>query len=89
MRRRDKRTASERSLQAREAAHVLHAKYDSRDLTRNARLAFFESFEKKVDPYDELDPRERRRRADQLMSAHFTNMARKSVEARRHLKSGG
>ena len=89
MRRRDRRTASERSLQAREAAHVLHSKYDSRDLTRNARLSFLESFEKKVDPYGELDPQERRRRADQLISAHFTSMARKSVEARRRLKSGG
>ncbi|MCH8910390.1 MAG: hypothetical protein IH867_06590 [Chloroflexi bacterium] len=89
MPRRDRRSATEISLQARKAAHVLHSKHDSRDLTRKARQAFFDSFEKKADPFNELEPVERQRRADQLISAHFTDMARRSVATRRRQKHGG
>ena len=89
MQRRDRRSKTERSLQAKAAAHVLQSRYDSRDLTRQARQAFLDGFEKKADPHDELDVAERQRRADQLISAHFTDLARKSVAARRRRKSGG
>lgn len=89
MRRRDSRTETERSLLAKAAAHVLHSRYDSRDLTRKARQVFLAGFEKKVDPYYLLDQVERRRRADQLISAHFTDLARRSVAARRRRKQGG
>lgn len=89
MPRRDRRSATERTLQAKAAAHVLHGRYDSRDLTRQARQAFLDGFERKADPYFELDPAERQRRANQLISAHFTDLARKSVASRRRRKNGG
>lgn len=76
-------TPSERSMQARIAAHSLHAQYDSRELTAAGRKAFMDSFERKVDPEGVLDPAERRRRADHARKAHFTAMALKSAQARR------
>lgn len=41
-------TPSERSMRARIAAHSLHARYDSRELTAPARKAFMDSFERKA-----------------------------------------
>ncbi len=74
---------SERVLQARAAAHALHAQRDSRELTANARAAFLDRFERKVDPDRVLDPAERARRAEHARKAYFTGLALKSSRARR------
>lgn len=77
----------DRVLSARLAAHALHSKYDSRELTAPGRKAFLERFEKEVDPEGVLEPAERRRRAEHAKKAHFYRMALLSSRARR--KGGG
>ncbi len=74
---------SERSLRARMAAHTLHSKYDSREITAPARAAFAKKFEDEVDPQRLLPEAERQRRADQARKAHYTRMAYKSAQSRR------
>jgi hypothetical protein len=75
-------TPAERSLRARMAAHLLHAKYDSKDLTASARAAFNERFEHEVDPERILPEDERKRRADHARRAYFTRLALASAKAR-------
>ncbi|MGI8790290.1 MAG: hypothetical protein ACR2I4_05340 [Actinomycetota bacterium] len=77
----------ERVLHSRLAAHKLHSKYDSRELTAPARRAFLARFEREVDPEGVLEPAERRRRADHAKKAFFTKLALASSRARR--KGGG
>lgn len=74
---------SERTLRARLAAHELHAKYDSRELTANARQTFLSRFEDEVDPDQTLPESERIRRAEHARKAYFTRLALKSAQARR------
>jgi len=60
------RASNERSdlvLRGRIGARVLHARYDPRLLTANARTAFLASFERAVDPDGRLPADERRRQA--------------------------
>ena len=82
-------TSSERSLHARLAAQTLHSKYDSRDLTANARKTFLQRFEDEVDPDRELPEDERIRRAESARRAYFTRLALKSAQARRKAATGG
>lgn len=70
-------------LRGRIGAHVLHARYDSRILTANARAAFMAGFERAVDPDGCLPAEERRRRAAHLRAAHFARLARLSALARK------
>ena len=77
----------DRVLHARMAAHVLHSRYDSKELTAPARRAFLERFEREVDPDSVLEPAERRRRAEHAKKAHFYRMALASSRARK--KGGG
>ncbi len=74
-------TPSERSLQAKLAAHVLHAQ--GKTNTAPARAAFHARFEREVDPDGILDPDERARRADHARKAHFTRMQLSAAKARR------
>lgn len=69
-------------LQRRAAAHALHSLYDSRDITKAARDAFHARFEAVVDPDRVLSARERSRRAIQAKKAYFTDLARRSAQAR-------
>ncbi len=69
------------------AAHLLHGRNDSRELTSKARQTFLGNFERRADPDRLLPLQERRRRAEHLRKAHFKDMARKSVLARRKNKS--
>ena len=56
-------TPAERSLQARLAAHALHAEIDDPTAhTAPARQAFLDRFEREVDPEGVLEPKERARR---------------------------
>jgi hypothetical protein len=77
-------TPQERTLRARMAAHVMWAHTaDRTKRTAPARKAAMDRFERAVDPDGVLDPDERARRADSARSAHFTQMAYRSVRARR------
>ncbi len=90
---RDQRSASalpihdvspgEQSLRGRLAAHILHARRDSRQTTANGRAAFLARFERDVDPTGVLDPAERHRRAMQARRAYFTRLALAAVQAKR------
>jgi hypothetical protein len=76
-------TPEQRSLRARAGAHALHAKYDSRELTANARAAWFKTFLDQVDAATPgLDEAERLRRAEHLVRAHMARLALKSSRAR-------
>ena len=64
------------------AAHTMHSRHDSREITAPARAAFLEKFEREADPDGVLDPAERQRRARHLMRAHMLSLAFKSAKAR-------
>ena len=74
---------SQRSMRARLAAHTMHARHDSREVTANARRAFVERFEHEGDPDGVLPAAERQRRAEHAMRAHMTRLALRSARARR------
>ena len=74
---------SQRSLRARLAAHAMHARHDSREITANARKAFVARFERQVDPDGVLPVAERQRRAEHAMRAHMTRLALRSAQVRR------
>ena len=74
---------SEASLRGKIGAHELHARYDSRQITENARSAFLSGFERRVDPDGSLPPAERARRAEHARKAHFARLALASARARR------
>ncbi len=77
---------AERSLHSRLAAHTLHSRYDSRELTEPARRAFLNRFEVEVDHDGLLSQAERKRRAAHARSAYFTRLALRSARARRRVK---
>jgi len=74
---------SVRTLVGRIGAHALHARYDSRELTANARAKFLQRFFDEVDPDRILPESERLRRAEHARSAYFTKLALLSAQARR------
>jgi hypothetical protein len=74
---------AERSLRARLAAHTMHARNDAQATTAKARAAFLARFERQADPEGLLPPAERQRRAQQLRSAYFAQLALASAKARR------
>ena len=76
-------TPSERSQRSRLAAHVLHSRYDSRELTQRARDKFEQRFLDEVDPDRVLPEAERKRRAEHARKAYFGASALKSAKARR------
>jgi hypothetical protein len=78
-----RRTPADISRQARMAAHILHSKHDSRELTAKAREAFLARFEREVDPDGVLSEEERASRAEHARQAHFTRLALASAKARR------
>lgn len=71
-----------RRLRASIGGHAVHAKHDSREITRNAREKFLSRFELEVDPNFELRPEERARRAKHAKSAYFKGLALRSARAR-------
>ena len=60
---------------------------DARQMTKPARSAWMDAWDRKADPKLELDPQERARRAAALRKAHMRRLADLSAEARR--KGGG
>jgi hypothetical protein len=79
----------DRVMQARMAAHALHAQRDPRVTTEAARRVFRGRFEREVveaarERGEELsDPAEIARRAQHALKAHMTRLALKSAQARR------
>jgi hypothetical protein len=74
---------SRRVLQARMAAHALHAKVtDPTAHTAPAREVFLSRFEREVDPDGVLSPQERARRAEHAKKAYFLSLAAASRKAR-------
>ena len=72
-----------RVLQARMAAHALHARVaDPAAHTAPARKVFLSRFEREVDPDGVLDPQERARRAEHAKKAYFLSLAAASSKAR-------
>lgn len=81
-------TPEQRSLRARTGAYALHAQYDSRDITENARKAFLSRFEKEVDPEGRLPLAERVRRAEFARKAYFSKLAMRSAAVRKRRVQG-
>ena len=77
------------ALSGRIGAFSLHARYDPRVTTRNARAAFLDSFERAVDPQGLLPIEERQRRAAYAKKAHFARLARLSAIARQTRRRPG
>jgi hypothetical protein len=78
---------SRRVLQARMAAHLLHARVtDPTAHTAPARTAFLSRFEREVDPDGQLDPAERTRRAEHAKKAYFLKLALASRDSRARRK---
>jgi hypothetical protein len=76
-------TPEDRSIRARAAAYAKHAKHDPLPTVKKGQQGLVASFEAKVDPGNELPPRERARRAEMAYRAHMTSLAYKSARARR------
>jgi hypothetical protein len=83
MPKREPLSPTERVLRARGAAHAKHAKYDAKAAMDKARVAFLARFERLADPEGRLPAAERQRRAQQLRSAYFAQLALASARARR------
>jgi hypothetical protein len=76
-------SSEQRTLVGRAGAHALHAQYDSRELTANARAAWFATFLKQVDEATPgLEEDERLRRAEHLMRSYMAKLALRSSIAR-------
>ena len=74
---------AKRVLQARMAAHALHARVpDPAAHTAPAREIFLSRFEREVDPDGLLEPQERARRAEHAKKAYFLKLAAASSTAR-------
>jgi hypothetical protein len=81
-------TPEQRSLQARMAAHSLHARVANPAAhTAPARRAFLDRFEREVDPDGVLKPEERARRAEHARKAYFLKLALASAAARRRRRT--
>lgn len=85
-------TPWEAALRGRIGAYALHARHDTRETTRNARVAFLARFLDEVDPDRTLPEPERLRRAEAARKAYFARLALKSARtraARARRKGGG
>ena len=78
----------QRSLRASLAAHAMHARHDSREITANARAGFLARFLREVDAAAPgLTEAERLRRAEHLLRAHMARLALASSRARARRKA--
>jgi hypothetical protein len=73
----------QRSLRASIAAHAMHAKNDSREITAAGRAAFLKRFLDEVDAATPgLPEAERLRRAEHRLRAHMRRLALRSSRVR-------
>jgi predicted ATPase len=76
-------SSEQRSIRASLAAHEMHARHDSREITANARTGFLTKFLREVDDASPgLPEAERLRRAEHLLRAHMKRLALASSRAR-------
>jgi hypothetical protein len=81
-------TPRQRRLQARMAAHSLHARVANPAAhTAPARRAFLDRFGREVDPNGVSKPEERARRAKHARKAYFLKLALASAAARRRRRT--
>jgi hypothetical protein len=85
---RDRLSPAERSLRGRMGAYALHSRYDPRQTTAPARVAFLRRFLDEVDPDRVLPECERLRRAAAARKAYFTRLAYLASRRRRRRKGG-
>jgi hypothetical protein len=76
-------TPAQRTLRARIASQTRWSMADPVAGTAPARRAFFERFEKQVDPEGQLSAAERQRRAKLALRAHMSRLALQSSRVRR------
>jgi hypothetical protein len=81
-------TPEQRTQRARLAAHVLHSRYDSKQLTAPARKSFEERFVRQViaeakERGESLTEAEIERRAGHLKKAYFVRLGMASGKARK------
>lgn len=82
-------TPAQRSLYGRIGAAVARSRHDPRDLTRNARAAFVERFERPIRAeHPDLPEAEVQRRAAEARRAHMLALAVKSSIARQTKRAG-
>jgi hypothetical protein len=81
-------TREQRRLRARLGAYAQQAAHDTRETTKNARLAFNQRFLDQVDPDGTLPEAERVRRALAARKAYFAGLALRSSTARRRRAAG-
>ena len=62
---------------------ILHARYDSHEITGPARKVFLDRFEREADPTGVLTAEERGQRAYQLLRAHMARLAYRSALKRK------
>jgi hypothetical protein len=79
-------TPAERTLRASRAAHIRWANTDRREASAAQRRRMFERFEAQIPPAV-VDPAERAKRAENLLSAHMLKLAFESSKARRRKKA--
>ena len=75
-------TPEQRSQRARIAAHAMHSKNDSKEVSAAARAAFEKKFHDEVDPARSLPEAERLRRVEHAKSAYYSRLAFASSKAR-------
>jgi hypothetical protein len=80
-------TPAQRTMRARLAAHTLHAQ--GKTNTKAATAGFMARFEREVDPEGQLDPEERRRRADSAMKAYMAGLSLRASQAKGAKRGGG
>jgi hypothetical protein len=79
----------QRSIRASIGAHALHGKYDSREITANARAGLREKFRRQVrEETPGLSDAEVERRAEHLFHAHMARLSLASSKARAARKAG-
>ncbi|HEX2915593.1 MAG TPA: hypothetical protein VH186_32835 [Chloroflexia bacterium] len=74
--------SKEHQIWGKRGAEKLHSLYNSEELTRPARKAFLDKFNRQVDPNNELSETERAKRAEHAKKEHM----RKLNEIRWQLK---
>ncbi len=73
---------TDRRLISRRAAHLMHARNDSKVTSAPGRAAAEARFERQV-PAEITDPAERARRAEHLRKAFYLELGRKGAAARK------
>jgi hypothetical protein len=79
-------TPAERTLRARQAAHIRWANTDRKEASEAQRLRIRARFEAEI-PAEVTDPAERAKRAENALRAHMAKLAFESSKARRRKKA--